>query len=87
MYVNMGKKKKNELLIRKVPLKMFIEQLVDLWYSGTDYIDLESVNEEGDDKRDTINIMVYEEYVNTGDFPEDDAPEELADDDINSLLQ
>lgn len=83
----MGKKKKNELLIRKVPLKMFIEQLVDLWYSGTDYIDLESVNEEGDDKRDTINIMVYEEYVNTGDFPEDDAPEELADDDINSLLQ
>lgn len=49
----------NEIILRKIPLKIFIEVLTDVWNKGADYIDIIGVPNE---VQDNIGIAVKEEY-------------------------
>lgn len=82
----MAKKKKendDNILVKKVPLRSFIEALIEVYNGGVDYVDLEAMGKDRE-KRDVINIIAYPEYVDTGDFPDDD--EEEGDDDVETRL-
>lgn len=84
----------NEIKLRKIPLASLIEQLIELYNSGADFVDVVGMNGE---EKDTIGIVVKNEYVTYNRHMEDvfqgrnlieddieDKP--LSDDDINQLL-
>lgn len=64
------------LKIKKIPLKEFIESLIELYNAGTNYIDLSS---EKFEDMDVIKIEVREEYVEK---PSTDITEE----NLNNLI-
>lgn len=55
------KKNDNEVKLKKIPLKRFIDTLIDVYTSGADYIDLIGV---ADEEQDSIGISVSNEYMN-----------------------
>jgi len=55
------KKNDNEVKLKKIPLKRFIDTLIDVYTSGADYIDLVGI---ADEEQDSIGISVSNEYMN-----------------------
>ena len=81
----------NEVIFKKIPLRVFINILNDAWNKGADYIDIIGVP---DQVQDNIAVAIREEYMNVN--PEDEfevdveieRPEDkdLSDDDLNQLI-
>jgi len=82
----------NEVIFKKIPLKVFLDILQDAWEKGADYVDIVGVP---DEVQDNIAVAIREEYMNAD--PEDEFeidvelehPEEkkdLSDEDLNQLI-
>ena len=79
----------NEIRLIKIPLRIFIETLTDLYVRGAGYIDIIGRPNE---TQDYVGIAVKEEYLS---FPDDDFIEEITEirrvldldeEDINDLI-
>jgi hypothetical protein len=72
----------NELRLKKIPLKPFLEALTDIYNRGVDYVDI--IGTSGDEQ-DSIGIAIKEEYFSE---PDDNEEEEknLSDEDLNQLI-
>lgn len=74
----------NKLVIKKIPLKAFLEVLSDIYESGADFVDLIGTP---DDHEDAIGISVPEEYMNTTEQKqEEEQNSSLTDEDLNQLI-
>lgn len=81
----------NEVIFKKIPLRVFINILNDAWNKGADYIDIIGVP---DQVQDNIAVAIREEYMHVN--PEDEfevdveieKPEDkdLSDEDLNQLI-
>lgn len=61
------------MMLRKIPLGLFIEILTDLFENGADFIDLAGdENNEGDTPKDSVKITVKPEYLSEEEEEEDD---------------
>jgi hypothetical protein len=67
--------------IKKIDLKKFIEQLVDIYDSGADYIDMEVIVKKD---QDTVKIIVLDEYLS--DEEEEEEQGDISEDYLNNLL-
>lgn len=80
---------RQEVTLKKIPLKLFIEVLTDAWNRGADYIDIIGVP---DELQDNIGIAIKEDYYVKGDKEETDfdieidASRKLDDEDLNQLI-
>lgn len=77
-----------EIVLRKIPLKLVINILTDLWNRGADYVDIIGVP---DEIQDNIAIAAKDEYFSKGDVEEYDVEleeddESLNDEDLNELI-
>jgi hypothetical protein len=74
-----------EIALRKIPLKVLIEILQDVWDQGADYVDIIGVP---DAIQDNICIAVKEEYMTDSHDEENPSPEnkEITDEDLNQLI-
>ena len=68
---------KEKVTLRKIPLKLLIDTLVEIYERGADFVDVVGVP---DDMQDEIGIMVREEYYTS--YPEG----EISDDELNDLI-
>ena len=81
----------NEVTLRKIPLKIFLEVLTDAYNRGADYIDIIGTPNE---LQDNIGIAIKEDYYTKGDNEEYDFDVEveidlskkLDDNDLNQLI-
>ena len=83
---------KQELRLKKIPLKVFLEALTDIYNRGVDYVDI--IGTPGEEQ-DSIGIAIKEEYFSKDLLDEEENDEindrlekgkDLSDDDINQLL-
>lgn len=70
----------NEIRLKKIPLKPFLEALTDIYNRGVDYVDIIG---KADDEQDSIGIAIKEEYFSESD---DNEEEDLSDEDLNQLI-
>lgn len=81
--------------LRKIQLDSLIDQLIELYNSGANFVDVTGFNEE---MKDTIGILVKSDYITynrrnedryQGRVQEEDDDEDrpLTDEDLNQLLQ
>ena len=82
------KSDKNQVILRKVALKAFIDTLVNVYNSGADYVDIVGSN---DEQQDTIGIIVTDEYMADPDdmeleIEDEEKEKKLSDDDIDQLI-
>ena len=56
----MMEKNNNEVKLKKIPLKRFIDALIDVYTSGAEYIDLIGTL---DEEQDSIGIAVHVDYM------------------------
>lgn len=81
--------KGKEVRLKKIPLGIFINALMDIYNSGLDYVDIVGKNGE---EQDTIGIAFSEEYMSKDSEASFDELKEklddinLSDDDLNQLL-
>ena len=77
-------KKFPQVRLNKIPLESFMDNLMDLYMGGVEYIDIIGT---AHPMNDIINIIVREEYVNE-DFEEEDDINEfpLTDETLNLLI-
>lgn len=69
-----------KVTLRKIPLQVLIDTLVEIYEKGAGYIDIVGVPNE---TQDEIGLVVREEYYNT----DSDDSSELTDDyDLNDLI-
>lgn len=61
---------KKEVVLRKIPLKLVIEILTDLWNRGADYVDIIGMS---DEIQDNIAIAAKDEYFSKGEGIDDEA--------------
>ena len=66
--------KNKEVVLRKIPLKIFIEVLTDAWNQGADFIDIIG---QADEVQDNIGIAIKQEYYSKS---EEDNDENIEDD-------
>lgn len=84
----------NQVRLKKIPLGVFIQALMDIYNTGVDYVDIIGVPGE---EQDTIGIAFCDEYLSKEE--EEENPEEtledlkeqikninLSDEDLNQLL-
>lgn len=57
-------KNNNEVKLKKIPLKRFIDALIDVYTSGAEYIDLIGTS---DEEQDSIGIAVNSSYMTVDD--------------------
>jgi hypothetical protein len=82
--------KDNEVRLKKIPLDIFIQALMDIYNSGIDYVDIIGKNNE---EQDIVGIAFCDEYMGK-DVKEETFEElkekfkniKLSDDDLNQLL-
>lgn len=80
---------RQEVTLKKIPLKLFIEVLTDAWNKGADYVDIIGI---ADQFQDNIGIAIKEDYYNQEereDFDVEidiDPSKELDDEDLNQLI-
>ena len=78
-----------EIRLRKIPLNVFIQALMDVYNTGVDYVDIIG---KPDEEQDTIGIAFCEEYMskeeeeNIEDLKEQIKNINLSDEDLNQLL-
>lgn len=58
--MKMKEKNDNEVRLNKIPLKLFIDALIDVYTSGAEYVDL--IGKPGD-SQDVIGISVSIDYM------------------------
>ena len=51
----------NKVVLRKIPLEIFIDVLMDIYEQGVDFVDIVGINNE---IQDEIGVMFTKEYVN-----------------------
>ena len=74
----------NEIRLKKIPLRVFLEALTDIYERGVDYVDIIGVPGE---EQDSIGISVKEDYYAPGaDSPWEDEKKDLSDEDLNQLI-
>lgn len=79
----------NEIRLKKIPLKVLLEALTDIYNRGIDYVDILGVPGE---EQDSIGIAIKEEYFSkdTDDEEEEEdilpSSKDLSDDDLNQLI-
>lgn len=73
----------NEVRLKKIPLRMFLEALTDIYERGVDYVDIIGVPGE---EQDSIGISVKEEYFAKEEEEDDDNDNSLSDSDLNQLI-
>lgn len=59
----------NEVRLNKIPLKKFIDALVNIYRTGADFIDIIG---KADVQQDSIGIIVKESYMSSDDEPRED---------------
>ena len=72
----------NKVVLRKIPLEIFIDVLMDIYVQGVDFVDIIGTN---DEIQDTIGVMFTKEYVSEEAkqfFDEDEEPKNI---DVNLL--
>lgn len=86
---------KKQVILRKIPLEIFINVLVDLYDQGVDYVDIVGIP---DEIQDTIGVVFEKEYMTEEaqkaleEMEEDEVPKNniqvnLSDDnDLNQLI-
>lgn len=80
---------RQEVTLRKIPVKVLIDVLTDAWNKGADFVDIIGI---ANDFQDNIGIAIMEEYYNKEEnenFDVDieiDPSKELNDDDLNQLI-
>jgi len=82
---------RQEITLKKIPLKILIEVLTDAWNKGADFVDIIGTPNE---LQDNIGIAVKEDYYTKGDKEETDFDVEveidpsrkLDDEDLNQLI-
>ena len=80
----------NEVRLKKIPLGIFIQALMDIYNSGLDYVDIIGKNNE---EQDIVGIAFCNDYLSQ-DADEEDIENlkekikdiNLSDDDLNQLL-
>lgn len=86
-------KNDNELRLNKIPLKVFLEALTDIYNRGVDYIDI--IGTPGEEQ-DSIGIAIKQEYFSKDleddiededdeDFPSPSS-KDISDEDLNQLI-
>jgi len=82
--------KENEIRLKKIPLKIFLEALTDIYNRGVDFIDI--IGKHGEEQ-DSIGIAIKEEYFSNDDILDEegedreiDFPKDLSDEDLNQLI-
>jgi hypothetical protein len=82
--------KENEIRLKKIPLKIFLEALTDIYNRGVDFVDI--IGSSGEEQ-DSIGIAIKEEYFSNdnildeeGEDREIDFPKDLSDEDLNQLI-
>lgn len=73
----------NEIRLKKIPLRVFLEALTDIYERGVDYVDIIGVPGE---EQDSIGISVKEEYFAQEEDDDDGPNEDLSDEDLNQLI-
>ena len=81
----------NKVILRKIPLEVFIDVLMDIYEQGVDFIDIVGTNNE---IQDEIGVMFTKEYVNEEAqhmFEEDEEPKNIDvnlsdDNDLNQII-
>lgn len=68
---------KEKVTLRKIPIRILIDTLVEIYEKGADYVDIVGIP---DDTRDEIGIMVREEYYTS------DLESEIDDNKLNDLI-
>lgn len=82
---------KDQVRLKKIPLGVFIQALMDIYNGGVDYIDI--IGTPGEEQ-DTIGIAFTDEYMSKEeDSPKEETKDEeeiknikLSDEDLNQLL-
>ena len=80
------KNNRNEITLKKIPLKLFIEVLTDAWNKGADFVDIIGVP---DELQDNIGIAIREDYYTKGNDKDDveiDPSKDLDDNELNQLI-
>lgn len=68
---------KEKVTLRKIPIRILIDTLVEIYEKGADYVDIVGIP---DDTRDEIGIMVREEYYTS------DLESDIDDNKLNDLI-
>jgi len=77
---------RQEITLKKIPLKLFIEVLTDAWNKGADFVDIIGVP---DELQDNIGIAIKEDYYTKGNDKDDveiDPSKDLDDNELNQLI-
>jgi hypothetical protein len=82
-----------EVVLKKIPLKIFLDVLTDAYNKGADFVDIIGI---ADEIQDNVGIAIREEYISKDDIDEldievefeeeDDDNDELTDNDLNQLI-
>lgn len=77
--------KNNEIRLKKIPLRVFLEALTDIYERGVDYIDIIGVPGE---EQDSIGISIKSDYYSpdTDWMDEEEKMKGLSDEDLNQLI-
>lgn len=77
--------KKPEIRLKKIPLRVFLEALTDIYNRGVDYVDIIGVPGE---EQDSIGIAVTKDYYSPDiEFEDDDEGlRDITDEDLNQLI-
>lgn len=82
---------KETVTLRKIPLKVLLDVLTNLWNGGADYVDIVGIL---DEVQDNIGIITHEEYFSKEEDDEEELDREveldpkkpLKDDDLDELI-
>ncbi len=72
------------IFLKKIPLKLFIESLIEVYNEGADFVDLLS-NQESNNGG--LGIVVREEYLDMEGREDNEEDNILTQDDINQLIR
>ena len=82
--------KDSELRLKKIPLKTFLDALMDIYNRGVDFIDIIGMPGE---EQDSIGIAIKEEYFSKDDISDEEeedreikSSKDLSDEDLNQLI-
>lgn len=75
-------KNKKELRLNKIPLKLFLEALADIYNRGVEYVDI--IGSPGEEQ-DSIGLAIKKEYFSEPE-EEEEEKKDLSEEDLNQLI-
>ena len=72
-----------KVTLKKIPLQVLIDTLVEIYEKGADYVDIIGIP---DNTQDEIGIVVREEYYSTNERQDEDPSDISEADDLNELI-